>query len=44
MDAELEQFKRDGYVVVKKLLDKEEVDLLYAACLRDDRMSNNSFR
>ncbi len=44
MEEENIKFQQDGYVIVKKLFDAEEVAMLYQATLKDERMTKNSFR
>lgn len=42
-DDHLKTFNRDGYIVLRNLFDKAEVDLLYKVAIGDDVIGKNSF-
>jgi ectoine hydroxylase len=41
--AQLEQFQRDGYIVLRRLFDAQEIDLLGRAAKEDRMLDQNSF-
>src|SRR5688572_7600160 len=40
--SEIQQYERDGYVVVKNFCSKKEIDRLYNVALQDDAMRKNA--
>src|SRR4051812_17765559 len=42
-DAQKAQYERDGYLIVKSFLPKDEVDLLYGLATGDNTMRNHAF-
>jgi ectoine hydroxylase-related dioxygenase (phytanoyl-CoA dioxygenase family) len=42
-DKELQDYRRDGYVMIRSLFDKEEIDLLHRAAVEDRELDKHSF-
>ena len=42
-DKEIQSYRRDGYVMVRSLFDKEEIDLLHRTAVEDRELDKHSF-
>ena len=42
-EKQVEQFQRDGYLIVKKMFDKEEMEMLLRTAKADRELTNHSF-